>query len=161
MAWNLDPKGKPAVGRCKVQFQSLQHFAPTKSVTVREWEALARMAGELEYMGIECSRHDVKFGPSMSGLDIEGGIQSVTAQLSNEIRSKMAEHGLSSQEWTVLVSPVHSYLWPMEGEREAHEILWHVAMHLNPGVSSAKSGAVERSHSPTLAEQHGAAKPVT
>lgn len=156
MVWALE---RPAPsGRVRVVFQSLTNFAPSKSVTAREWEALARMAGELEFEGVECSHATRQFERTMTGEEIEGLTAAVSTEVAAGIRRAMEAAGLSGKEWTFLVNPHSPYLWPMPESRLVSEVLWHVQSHLIPPQSAAKSSVNDAPTAPTLAEQHGAAK---
>lgn len=144
----------------RVIFEPLAHFAPSKSVTAREWETLARMAGELQADGVECQHAGHRFERSMPGEEIEGLISIVSAQVANAIRATMRGAGMRAEEWTFFVSPHPVYLWPMPETRLVSEVLWRVESHLIPIQSAAKAAVTTNDApvAPTLAEQHGAAK---
>ncbi len=159
MAWDLEPGRVPAQGSVAVVFAPMTSYAKGGRLTMREWDTLARLAGELEASGVEApNTHFHEFNPLAGGGMIEAITIDVSQEIAANIRYKMSEYGLDENEWAIEARPHASYLWPLEGIRCANQILWHTSLHLVPAYSGAKLGAVEVGHAPTLAEQHGPAK---
>lgn len=163
----------------RLHFGPLAHVAPANAITQREWEALARVLGELEASSKVAHAH-VSAGTSRDDQtssrlsDVHRSLNEVEARLEGTVRDALTRGGLVPYEWFIQLHPrvTHEMLSKLYGgftyeddENRARvgwpEVDWDVQLRLYPPVSSAKMNAGNRNEAPiapTLSEQHGPAK---
>lgn len=157
----------------KLHFHPLAQVAPAASLTTREWEALARVFGELEaekHTRLYAQSGSFEDTPKATRIaDAHSAIAEVAERIEAKVRDSLIRAGLATEDLFILVAPridhaAAAYLaesWTVDTTWP--DLTWEVTVRLFGSKSAAKRSAealrVEDAPvAPTLSEQHGAAK---